>query len=164
MKNNVKSLTLAALMAALICVLTIFPHIPIPAGSGYVHLGDGVILLAVMLLGPLAIPAAAIGSMLADLLVYPLYAPVTLVVKALVALTAWLIYRRGSVARTIFAFLLAELVMVAGYFAYEWFAVPEYAVVDVLGNLIQGAAGVALGLLLSALLPRLERTLRRARI
>ncbi len=164
MKSNVKSLTLSALMAALICVLTIFPHIPIPAGSGYVHLGDGVILLAVMLLGPLAIPAAAIGSMLADLLVYPLYAPVTLVVKALVALTAWLIYRRGSVARTIAAFLLAELVMVAGYFAYEWFAVPEYAVVDVLGNLIQGAAGVALGLLLSALLPRLERTLRRARI
>lgn len=88
----------------------------------------------------------------------------TLAVKALVALTAWLVYRRGSVARTIAAFLLAELVMVAGYFAYEWFAVPEYAVVDILGNLIQGAAGVALGLLFSALLPRLERTLRRAHL
>lgn len=164
MHRNVKSLTLAALMAALVCVLTVFPHIPIPAGSGYVHLGDGVILLAVMLSGPLAIPAAAVGSMLADLLVYPLYAPVTLLVKALVALTAWLIYRRGSTIRTVFAFLTAELVMVAGYFVYEWFAVPEYAVVDVLGNLIQGAAGLTLGLVFSALLPRLEQTLRRARI
>ena len=50
MRNmSVKKLTFTGLMAALICVLTMFPHIPIPAGSGYIHLGDGMILLAFLL-------------------------------------------------------------------------------------------------------------------
>ena len=88
---SVKKLTFTGLMAALICVLTMFPHIPIPAGSGYIHLGDGMILLAAMVVGPLAIPAAAIGSALADLFSgYALYAPATAVIKGLVALIAWL--------------------------------------------------------------------------
>lgn len=155
---DVKRLALAGMMAAMVCVLTMFPHIPL--GSGYIHLGDGMILLGVMLLGPLGIPAAAIGSMLADLLVYPSYAPVTLAVKALVALVAWLLYRRGHAGRTALAFLAAEAVMVLGYFAYEWFVVPEFAVADILGNVIQGAAGVALGLVFSCVVPRLEAMIK----
>ncbi|MDO4837544.1 MAG: ECF transporter S component [Clostridia bacterium] len=151
---KVKKLAMAGVMAAMICVLTIFPHIPL--GSGYIHLGDGLILLAVMLLGPLGIPAAAVGSMLADLLVYPVYAPVTLVVKGLMAAVAWLIYRKNDRRRTVLAFIAAEAVMVLGYFAYEWIAVPEFALADVPGNLIQAVAGVCVGLVLTTLVPRLE--------
>ena len=160
MKNdmNVKKLAVTGMMAAMICVLTIFPHIPL--GSGYIHLGDGLILLGVMLLGPLSIPAAAIGSMLADLLVYPVYAPVTLVVKGLMALVAWLIYRKGNVRRMVLACVAAEAVMVLGYFAYEWFAVPEFAVADIPGNLIQGVAGAALGIVVSYVTPRLEKIVK----
>ena len=155
---NVKKLAVTGMMAAMICVLTIFPHIPL--GSGYIHLGDGLILLGVMLLGPLGIPAAAIGSMLADLLVYPVYAPVTLVVKGLMALVAWLIYRKGNVRRMVLACVVAEAVMVLGYFAYEWFAVPEFAVADIPGNLIQGVAGAALGIVFSYVTPRLEKIVK----
>ena len=160
MKNdmNVKKLAVTGMMAAMICVLTIFPHIPL--GSGYIHLGDGLILLGVMLLGPLGIPAAAIGSMLADLLVYPVYAPVTLVVKGLMSLVAWLIYRKGNVRRMVLACVAAEAVMVLGYFAYEWFAVPEFAVADIPGNLIQGVAGAALGIVFSYVTPRLEKIVK----
>lgn len=160
MKNdmNVKKLAVTGMMAAMICVLTIFPHIPL--GSGYIHLGDGLILLGVMLLGPLGIPAAAIGSMLADLLVYPVYAPVTLAVKGLMALVAWLIYRKGNVRRMVLACVAAEAVMVLGYFAYEWFAVPEFAVADIPGNLIQGVAGAALGIVFSYVTPRLEKIVK----
>ncbi len=155
MRNaSVKKLTLAGVMAAMICVLTIFPHIPL--GAGYIHLGDGLILLAVMLLGTFSIPAAAIGSMLADLLVYPVYAPITLVVKGLMAATACLIYRKGDRRRTVLAFIAAEAVMVLGYFVYEWIAVPEFAVADIPGNLIQAVAGVCVGLVLTAVVPRLE--------
>ena len=150
-----KQLALCGVMAALICVLTIFPHIPL--GSGYIHLGDGMILLGVMLLGPLGIPAAAVGSMLADLLVFPSYAPITFVVKGLVALVAWLLYRKENIARTLLAFALAEAVMVAGYFVYEWIVVPEYAVADILGNTIQAVAGVALGMAFTYATPRLEK-------
>lgn len=155
---SVKKLTMSGLMAALICVLTMFPHILIPAG--YIHLGDGMILLAVMLLGPLAIPAAAVGSMLADLFVFPAYAPATFVIKALVATAAWLIYRKGHIVRTILAFAVAEAVMVAGYFAYEWFAAREYAVVNLLGNTIQGISGAALGVAFTYAVPQLERALK----
>ena len=162
MRNmSVKKLTFTGLMAALICVLTMFPHIPIPAGSGYIHLGDGMILLAVMVVGPLAIPAAAIGSMLADLFAgFALYAPATLVIKAAVALIAWLMYRKGNIARTVLAFTLAEIAMVAGYFAFEWFVAREYAIVDIVGNTIQGISGVALGVAFTYAVPQLEKALK----
>ena len=162
MKNlSVKRLTFAGLMAALICVLTVFPHIPIPAGSGYIHLGDGMILLAAMVVGPLAIPAAAIGSALADVFSgFALYAPATFVIKGLVALVAWLLYRRGHILRTAVAFVLAEALMVAGYFAFEWFVAREYAIIDILGNSIQGVSGAALGIAFTYAVPRLERALK----
>ncbi|MBQ7138241.1 MAG: ECF transporter S component [Clostridia bacterium] len=156
----VRKLTMTGVMAALIAALTIFPHIPNMAG-GYVHLGDGLIMLGVMLLGPLSIPAAAIGSMIADLLTYPPYAVATLIVKGLMALVAHLIYRRGNRRSMLPAFILSELTMVAGYFVYEIFLLGiGGAIADIPGNLIQGAAGVAIGYALSAIVPRLERGLR----
>lgn len=162
MRNlSVKKLTFTGLMAALICVLTMFPHIPIPAGSGYIHLGDGMILLSAMIVGPLAIPAAAIGSALADLFSgFALYAPATFVIKGLVALIAWLLYRKGNIVRTLIAFIAAEAAMVAGYFAFEWFVAREYAIVDILGNSIQGISGAALGIAFTYAVPRLERALK----
>lgn len=162
MRNlSVKKLTFTGLMAALICVLTMFPHIPIPAGSGYIHLGDGMILLSAMVVGPLAIPAAAIGSALADLFSgFALYAPATFAIKGLVALVAWLLYRRGHVVRTLIAFIAAEALMVAGYFVFEWFVAREYALIDIIGNTIQGVSGAALGMAFTYAVPQLEKALK----
>lgn len=158
---SAKKLSMTGLMAALICVLTMFPRIPIPAGAGYIHLGDGMILLAAMLLGPMAIPAAAIGSALADLFSgYALYAPATCLIKGLVALIAYLLYRKGHILQTLIAFVAAEVAMVAGYFIFEWFIAREYAVVDIVGNTIQGASGVALGVAFTYAVPRLEKSLK----
>ena len=62
MRNlSVKKLTMAGVMAALVFVMTYVPKVPVPVTGGYVHLGDGAIFLSVLLLGPLGIPAAAIG-------------------------------------------------------------------------------------------------------
>ena len=148
---------MTGVMAALIAALTVFPHIPNMAG-GYVHLGDGLIMLAVMLLGPMAVPAAAVGSMIADLLTYPPYAAATLIVKGLMALIALLIYRRNNRRTILPAFILSELMMTAGYFVYEIFLLGiGGALADIPGNLIQGAAGVAMGYALSNVVPRLEK-------
>ena len=88
-KINVKQLTLCGVLAALVFVLTYFPKVPVPVTGGYVHLGDGAIFLAALLLGPLGIPAAAIGSGLADLIGgYMLYVIPTVIIKGLVALVA----------------------------------------------------------------------------
>lgn len=85
MKNKkILRLVFAAMFAALVAGLTLFPTIPIP-GGGYVHLGDAMIYLAASFLPlPYAMVAAAIGGGLADIFSgYVAYLPFTVIVKAL---------------------------------------------------------------------------------
>ena len=161
-KLSVRQLTLCGVMAALVFVMTYFPKVPVPVTGGYVHLGDGAIFLAVLLLGPLGIPAAAIGSGLSDLIGgYMLYVLPTVIIKALVALIAWKLYRKGHAVSAAIAFVLAEAVMVLGYFAFECFtAGAAAAAAAILPNVIQGVAGVVLGMVCTMLSPRMEKMLR----
>lgn len=161
-KINVKQLTLCGVLAALVFVLTYFPKVPVPVTGGYVHLGDGAIFLAVLLLGPLGIPAAAIGSGLADLIGgYMLYVIPTVIIKGLVALVAWKLYRKGSWVSAVVAFVLAEAVMVLGYFVFECFTSgAPAAAAAILPNVMQGVAGVVLGLICVAVTPRMEKMMK----
>ena len=61
-QSNVMNLAMGGMMGALIFVATYMIKLPVSITQGYIHLGDGFILLGAALLGPLAIPAAAIGS------------------------------------------------------------------------------------------------------
>ncbi len=161
-KLSVRQLTLASAMAALVFVMTYFPKVPVPVTGGYVHLGDGAIFLACLLLGPLGVPAAAIGSGLSDLIGgYMVYVIPTVVIKALVALIAWKVYKQGSWLRAVIAFVAAEAVMVAGYFLFEAAMYGVAAAAAAVGpNIIQGVAGVVLGLVCVALEPRLRRIIK----
>ena len=163
MKNvSVKQLTLAGVMAALVFVMTYLPKVPVPVTGGYIHLGDGAIFLSVLLLGPLGIPAAAIGSGLSDLIGgYMVYVIPTVIIKGLVAFVAWKLCRKDSWASVILAFLAAETVMVLGYFAFETMMYgTASAAAAILPNVIQGVAGVALGMVCVALEPRLEMVVK----
>ena len=163
MKNlSVKKLTMAGVMAALVFVMTYVPKVPVPVTGGYVHLGDGAIFLAALLLGPLGIPAAAIGSGLSDILGgYMVYALPTMLIKAAVALIAWKLWKEASWLRAVIAFVLAEIVMVAGYFAFEAVMYGTAAAWAAVGpNCIQGIAGVVLGLVCHALYPRMKRIVK----
>lgn len=132
-KLNVQKLTLCGVMAALVFVMTYFPKIPVPVTGGYVHLGDGAIFLSVLLLGPLGIPAAAVGSMLSDLI-------------------------GGYMVYVLLSFLLAEAVMVLGYFLLEWALYGVASAAAAIGpNVVQGIAGVLIGMLCLLITPRLER-------
>ena len=144
-------IVMTALFAALVCVATMFIRLPSPTG-GYLNLGDGIVLMSAILLGPVwGTAAAGVGSMLADLLSgYAAYAPGTLVVKALTALTAAAIYRRlsdrcQSLPRILIAGVPAEILMALGYFAYTgiFLSYGVGAAAEIPGNLAQGAAGVA---------------------
>lgn len=161
-KINVKQLTLCGVLAALVFMLTYFPKVPVPVTGGYVHLGDGAIFLAVLLLGPLGIPAAAIGSGLADLIGgYMLYVIPTVIIKGLVALVGWKLYRKGSWVSAVVAFVLAEAVMVLGYFVFECFTSgAPAAAAAILPNVMQGVAGVVLGLVCVAVTPRMEKMMK----
>ena len=66
MKNTKKMVT-AALLAAFTCIATMIIKIPTPT-FGYIHLGDGLVLLCGIILGPgIGALAAGIGSMFADI-------------------------------------------------------------------------------------------------
>lgn len=89
-----KKIVLSALFAALTCVATMIIQVPTPTG-GYIHLGDGFVLLSGILLGPaLGGISAGIGSMFADVLSgYMQWAPATLIIKAVAAMTGGLLYK-----------------------------------------------------------------------
>ena len=146
-----KKIVLTALFTALITIATLFIRIPLPLG--YVNLGDAFILLSVFILGPLyGTIASAIGSSVADLIGYAVYAPGTLVIKGLMALVACLIYRaifsatKKSLLAEIVAGIIGALIMAFGYFLYETllFTTAAVAIVNVPYNLIQGGLGIAI--------------------
>ena len=87
--KNIRKLVLAALLAALTAVATMIIRIPTPT-QGYIHLGDGMVLICGILLGPgLGALAAGIGSMIFDLMT-PEYAPEAWITFLRFFLMAWL--------------------------------------------------------------------------
>lgn len=150
--DKLTRLILAALFAALTCAATMLIHIPMPATNGYINLGDCVVLLSAFFLGPVyGMAAGGIGSMLADLLLgYAFYAPGTLVIKGLTALTAALILKalHGKTSAMLVSAIAGEVVMVLGYFAYESLILGYgmAAAASIPGNAIQGAAGIIVGI------------------
>lgn len=159
-KLSVRSMALGGMLAALVFVATYFLKIPIPMTSGYVHLGDGIILLGATLLGWLSMPAAALGSMLADLLLgWPTYALPTLIIKGLVAGVAVLAARQSKTSFKLLLWLLAEAAMVFGYFVVEWLLLGYGAAgawANVLGNTLQGLSGVVVVLALAPVMRRVK--------
>lgn len=124
-------------------------------------MGDGVIFLSAMLMGDYAALIAGVGSALADLLGgYFLYIAPTFLIKAAMGLMAARMTRPGRHVRNLLTFLAAEVAMVGGYFLFESFV---YGWAAALGgvpfNLLQGAAGVALGMAFSLYLPHLKKKL-----
>lgn len=164
-RKSLLRLTLAGALSALILVATLF--LGVPTAIGYIHMGDGVILLASYLLGPFAFFPAAIGSALADLLKgYTVYIPATFVIKGLMGLVAGIIMKKENVSmvRKLLAFAAAEEIMIAGYFAFETLMYgAKAASVSVLWNLVQGAAGMAIAMILCLLLEKFRRN-NRARV
>ena len=160
MKNSkVKKLVFSALLAAVVCVATMIIEIPSPA-NGYVNLGDCFVLLCGWLLGPwYGAAAAGIGSMFADIFAgYLYYAPATLIIKGLMGLVAAVLYRKAaSKAALIVSGVVAEIIMVAGYFCFAaWFLGYGVAgaALSVPGNLVQGAVGLVAGMVLMQIFKR----------
>lgn len=156
--KKTQKLVLTALFAALVCVATMVIQIP-SMMNGYVNLGDCFVLLSGWILGPVwGFFAGGVGSALADLFSgYALYVPGTLVIKGTMALVASLLYnasRKASkfpVARQLASGVVAEAIMVVGYFGYAALLLGNglAAATSIPGNLIQGGIGLVCALLLA---------------
>lgn len=151
---KLKLLVTTALMAALTCVTTMAISIPLPNG-GYIHPGDGFVILSAIILGPIYGPlAAGVGSMLADLLLgFTQYALATLIIKSLAALVAAFAYRylrkRSYILGGITAGIFAGVIVTVGYFIFESFLMgAAAAIANSPLNLIQNLAGIIISTLL----------------
>ncbi|HAE51893.1 MAG TPA: ECF transporter S component [Ruminococcus sp.] len=148
--SKIKMMTLSALLAAFTAVATIMIQIPTPT-KGYVNLGDCVVNIAGWILGPLyGAAAAGIGSSLADIISgYTMYAPVTLIIKALMAAASFFTFRAvnkrfSNTVSRIIAASAAELIMVFGYTMFEVIIYHSwsYVLIGTAGNIAQSVMGI----------------------
>lgn len=146
-----KKIVLAALLASLACVATMIIKVPSPL-KGYVNLGDCIVLLAGWTLSPVyGFLAAGVGSALADVFSgYIIYAPATFIIKGLMAVIACLLSRKAKkLPFLILSGLIAEVVMVAGYYVFEGFMygfIPS--LMNIPANAVQGIMGLIFGIIL----------------
>jgi len=178
--DKTKKLILTALMAAITCIGTMIIKVPTPT-NGYIHPGDGFVLLSGLLLGPIyGSLAAGIGSALSDLIGgYFVYVPATFIIKAATALVACLIFsgitkllakQKQTAAKDMVALITAgifgETVMVLGYFIFEIFmlAIANQtsiqagiisAIAGVIPNIIQAVFGIIIATVLHPILKKL---------
>ena len=162
-KSKILFIVNASLLAALVTVATIAVQIPTPTG-GYVNIGDGIVLICGWLMGPVwGTLAAGIGSMLADLIGYPIYAPGTFIIKGLMALTAFAVakicrstFKRHTWIAYVLSGIAAETVMVFGYFIFEavFLSYGMGAAVGMIPNVLQAIAGISIGASLMCLIDR----------
>ncbi len=146
---DIRRITVTALMAALIFVLTAVPRIPVPATGGYVHLGDAGITFAAYAFGPLvAMFAGGAGTALADLLGFPQWAVFSLIVHGLQGWVMGSIVRRKLNLLTIVLSVAAgTLIVIVGYFGAGVILMGVgVATSELLPNTIQGLSGGLVGI------------------
>ena len=155
MKTKTQKIVIAAMLAALTCIATMIIKIPSPL-KGYLNLGDCVVLLSGWLLSPLyGFLAAGLGSGLADLISgYGVYVPATFIIKGVMAIAAYfgfrfLQHKVTNISARIVSGIVAELIMVFGYYVFEGFLYGFGAsLVNIPANAVQGVAGLIIGTIL----------------
>ena len=156
--NKTRQLVTTALMICLIVLGTLIFRVPVPMTQGYIHLGDTMICLGVLLLGRKhAAAAAGLGSAMADILGgFAFWAPWSLVIKFAMAWTAGFIIEKraahhgpqGSTFLHVTAMTAGGLVMCAGYLIAERIMYGSWAAAFIAlpWNFGQFTAGIALSL------------------
>ena len=155
MKTKTQKIVIAAMLAALTCIATMIIKIPSPL-KGYLNLGDCVVLLSGWLLSPLyGFLAAGLGSGLADLISgYGVYVPATFIIKGVMAIAVYFGFRFlqnkvTNISARIVSGIVAELIMVFGYYVFEGFLYGFGAsLVNIPANAVQGVAGLIIGTIL----------------
>lgn len=155
MNKKVLKMVYAAVFAAMIFVLTRFIQIPVPGGMGYLHFGDAMIyLVASTLGGPWALLASAIGAAIADLSSgYAVYAPVSAIVKVLIALPFVLSNKKSEKILTPLTVCLtipSGIITVLGYFVGDCIINKAYAVADIPMNVVQAVGSAIIFIIIGA--------------
>ncbi|MGL4109248.1 ECF transporter S component [Clostridium sp. LP20] len=169
---STRDLVLTSLMTALVFLAGSI--IKVPSVGGFVHIGDCMVFLSVIVLGKKkGTVASAVGMVLVDAMGgYYMWAPFTFIIKGTMAYIAGtLIERFNGLEGTdhfkkeyILAFIISGIFMILGYFLagtviagfltekiglLQGFA---YAAKDIIGNIIQVTTGIVIAIPLSTLI------------
>ena len=163
-KWNVRLIALVTVMMAVTATLTLVVRVPIPATGGYIHLGDIAANFSALAFGPWAGFLISGGGMaLADLIGFPPFAPGTLIVHGLQAVVVGYLGRGRKPWLMFVAAGLGGLVVVVGYFVYEWVFLQKgllASATEIPLNLLQvtsGLIGVPVYILVARAYPPLTR-------
>lgn len=144
--------------------------IKIPSVGGFVHIGDCMVFLSVIVLGKKkGAVSSALGMFLVDVLGgYYFWAPFTLIIKGVMAYIAGFILEKMSESmaakKYIIAFVTSGIFMVIGYFlagiVVSGFLTEKVGLIqgiafsakDIVGNIIQVTTGIVIALPLSAVI------------
>lgn len=151
-------ISLTAIMAALVTVGTLIIRIPNPMG-GYFNVGDVMIFVCALTFNPVISGfAGGIGSAIADIIGFPVFAIPTLIIKGLEGFIAGLISNKKNVSRDVLAIVVAGSEMIIGYFLVELYLWGlGGALAEVPGNIAQiligGLVGIPIAFILRRRLP-----------
>lgn len=155
--SKTKLLTITALFAALIYLVTAYLHIP--SHTGYTHVGDAFIYLAASLLPtPYAAAAGAIGAALADGLTgYAIWMLPSIIIKALTAFCFTAKAPTVFTTRNLLGLLPAFLLCAGGYYVAEGLMTGNFVapLAGIPGYITQVGLSAALYLALTFALDRM---------
>lgn len=166
--ERMRKIIFTALFSAIICVSTFVVQIPIPATGGYVNLGDCFVIISGYMLGGFyGAISAGLGSALADILAgYAQYAPATFIIKAIMAIVVYYLFialckamgEKLAIVSRIITAIIAEIIMAAGYFAYEALILGYglSAAASIVPNLMQGLVAVISSVIISAAIDKIK--------
>ena len=120
---NGTTITIMAVMIAVIAVLTFAVQFPIPATGGYIHFGDVAVYFASFAFGPVVgLVGGGVGCAVADVLSgYASWAPLTLVAHGLQGLIAGYFGKGKGLTHMLIGWGLGSVALIATYFLGEWF-------------------------------------------
>ncbi len=155
-------ISLMVIMAALVAVGTLIIRIPNPMG-GYFNVGDVMIFICALTFDPVISGfSGGIGSAIADVIGFPLFAFPTLIIKGIEGLLASLITNKKNLFRDVVAVVLAGSEMIFGYFIVEYYSLQwglGGALAEVPTNIAQivlgGLVGIPIALVLRKRLPEI---------
>jgi uncharacterized repeat protein (TIGR04002 family) len=159
MNKSIKLLIISALFTAITAIFILFVRIPVVVSGGIIHVGDSIIYLAACILPfPYALIAAGIGGAMANVLGgHLMFAPFTMIIKALITLPYSAKSEKILTKRNALMVLPAGCITVAGYFVAVWvlFDIP-IAVAAIYGDVIQAAGSAVLFIVIAAALDKVK--------
>jgi len=156
--SHIRAIVQMGLLSALTFVAAWAIHIPYGSG-GVIHLGDSMIFLTAVVFGrKYAAVSGAVGMTMFDILSgFSVWAPYTLVIKAVMGLIAGSLANMGgskgsSTIKNAVGMLLAGIWMIFGYYVAEAIITWNITqpVFGILGNVIQFGAGAAIAFVIIA--------------